>query len=313
MKGPDPDHEFEQFKTRIDLRDFAASRGYVPDRRESSRNCAIMRHPSGDKIVIIRHGESGHWVFYAPHDSRDKGTIVNFLRNRGGGSLGEVRKTLRAWLGGSRPVGVQLPAFARELLPVSKDRAGVIAAWERARACTALPYLTSRGLGPDVLALPRFAGCVRVDQRENALFPHFDKASLCGFESKNKGFTGFAPGGVKGLWCSKAKPTDHWLVLTESAIDAYSFQVLHGGDSARFMSTGGALNFQQPALLRGAMEKMPEGSVIILGFDLDEGGEKLAQEVAAFAPAGRQLRRMLPDAGTGKDWNEALKCRFGLT
>ena len=77
------------------------------------------------------------------------------------------------------------------------------------------------------------------------------------------------------------------------------------------MSTGGALNFQQPALLRGAMEKMPENAVIILGFDRDEGGEKLAQEVAAFAPAGRELRRMVPDVG--KDWNDMLKNRFGLT
>jgi hypothetical protein len=317
-----PDHELERFKSQINLSEFAASRGYALDRRESSRNSATMRHPNGDKLIIAkledngkRSGSSGdpYWTYFNVHNNRDKGTIINFLQNRGGWSLGEVRKTLRAWLGLSRPAGVQLPAFVRDLMPVSKDRAGVIAAWERARTCTALPYLTSRGLGPDVLAFPRFAGCVRVDQRKNALFPHYDKDGLCGFEVKNKNFTGFAPGGVKGLWHSATRSTDHWLVLTESAIDAYSFQVLHGGDSSRYMSTGGALNPQQPALLRGAIEKMPEGSVIILGFDLDEGGEKLAQEVAAFAPAGRELRRMVPDVGTGKDWNEALEYRFGLT
>ena len=234
-------------------------------------------------------------MYFSIRDDRDNGTIIDFLQNRGGGSLGQVRKTLRAWLGESRPAGVQLPAFAPALLPMSRDRAGVMQEWERARACTALPYLTSRGLGPDVLALPRFAGRVRVDRRNNALFPHYDKDGLCGYEIKNKDFTGFAPGGVKGLWHSAARSTDFWLVLTESAIDAYSFQVLHGGDSARYMSTGGELNPQQPALLRGAMEKMPEGSVIILGFDLDDGGAKLAQEVAAFAPAGRELRRMVPD------------------
>ena len=67
------------------------------------------------------------------------------------------------------------------------------------------------------------------------------------------------------------------------------------------MSTGGALNPQQPALLRGAMEKMPDGSVIILAFDVDKGGERLAVEVRALTPAGRTVRRMVPDAGTGKD------------
>lgn len=332
-----PDEELEQFKTRIDLRTVAASRGYVEDKRESSRNSTTMRHPNGDKLIIARLEDNGkrarsggepYWNYFNVHDAPDKGTVINFLQNRGGGSLGEVRKTLRAWLGGSRPVGVKLPAFARELLPISRDRGGVIAAWERARACTALPYLTSRGLGPDVLALPRFAGCVRVDQHNNALFPHFDKDGLCGFEIKNKGFTGFAPGGVKGLWHSATRSTDHWLVLTESAIDAYSFQVLHGGDSARFMSTGGELSptqrghfemgpdgelkLKQPGLLRLAMEKLPAGAVVILGFDNDDPGEKLADEVRALAPAGRELRRMMPEAGTGKDWNEALKCRLGL-
>ena len=306
------DNELEQFKTRVNLSEFAASKGYALDRRESSRNSVVMRRPDGDKIVIAKNEASGDWIYFSVRSDRDSGTVIDFLQNRGGGSLGEVRKSLRAWLGGSRPAGVQLPTFAPALLPISRDRAGVMQEWERARACVALPYLTSRGLGPDILALPRFAGRVRVDRRDNALFPHYDHEGLCGYEIKNKGFTGFAPGGVKGLWHSSARSTDLWLVLTESAIDAVSFHVLHGVDSARYMSTGGALNPQQPTLLRGAMEKMPEGSVLILGFDNDEAGEKLTQEVAAFAPGGRKLRRMLPEAGTGKDWNDMLKYRLGL-
>ena len=309
-----PDEELQRFKTRIDLREFAASRGYAQDRRESSKCCAVMRHPDGQKIVIVTHKKSGDWVYYNPHDDRDNGTVIDFLQNHGGGSLGEVRKTLRAWLGGSRPVGFQLSTFGPPLLPVSRDRAGVMQAWECARVCFTLPYLTGRGIGPEVLLLPRFAGCVRVDRRNNALFPHYDKDGLCGFEMKNKDFTGFAAGGNKGLWFSKAFPSDRQLVLTESAIDALSYQVLHPDELwTRYMSTGGALNSQQPALLRGAMEKLPPGAVVLLAFDHDEGGEKLADEVKAIAPAGRELRRILPEVGTGKDWNEMLKYRLGLT
>ena len=139
--------------------------------------------------------------------------------------------------------------FVKELQPVSRDRAGVIAAWEKAEICGSLPYLTGRGLGPDVLALPLFAGCVRVDRRNNALFPHYDKDGLCGFEVKNKDFTGFASGGVKGIWYSQTKTTDGRLVLVESAIDAMSFHVLQGDEHTRYMSTGGELNPQQPLLL----------------------------------------------------------------
>ena len=305
------DQELERFKTGVNLSEFAAARGYALDRRESSRNSAVMRHPDGDKIVIARH-ESGNWVYFSVRDGSDNGTVIDFLQHRDGGSLGNVRKTLRAWSGSPRP-SVPEVAFVRDLFPVSRDRAAVMAAWDRARATLALPYLTSRGLGPEVLGLPIFTGCVRVDERNNALFPHYDREGLCGFEIKNRDFTGFAAGGIKGLWYSQAKTTDARLVLTESAIDAMSFHVLQGDAWTRYMSTGGSLNPQQPALLRGAMEKLAPSGVVLLAFDLDDGGEKLAEEVRAIAPAGRDVRRVVPEVGAGKDWNEALKVHLGLT
>ena len=247
------DSELERFKTDVVLPEFAAARGYAVDRRQSSRNSVVMRHPDGDKIIIARYEGTNHWVYFSVRDDRDNGTVVDFLQNRGGGSLGLVRQALRGWLGSSRPVS-QLPLFVRELQPVSRDRAGVIAAWEKAEVCTALPYLIGRGLGADILGLPLFADRMRVDHRRNALFPHYDKEGLCGFEIKNKDFTGFAAGGVKGLWYSESKTTDNRLILTESAIDGLSFHVMLGDQFTRYMSTGGELNPQQPALLRGAMK-----------------------------------------------------------
>lgn len=302
------DSELERFKTDVVLPEFAAARGYAVDRRQSSRNSVVMRHPDGDKIIIARYEGTNHWVYFSVRDDRDNGTVVDFLQNRGGGSLGLVRQALRGWLGSSRPVS-QLPLFVRELQPVSRDRAGVIAAWEKAEVCTALPYLIGRGLGADILGLPLFADRMRVDHRRNALFPHYDKEGLCGFEIKNKDFTGFAAGGVKGLWYSESKTTDNRLILTESAIDGLSFHVMLGDQFTRYMSTGGELNPQQPALLRGAMEKLHSSAVVVLAFDDDEGGEKLVKEVEAIAPAGRELVRIKPDA---KDWNQALKNKLGL-
>jgi hypothetical protein len=41
------------------------------------------------------------------------------------------------------------------------------------------------------------------------------------------------------------------------------------------------------------MQKMAEGSLIILGFDRDPAGEQLSEEVQSLAPAGRQVRRIL--------------------
>ena len=309
-----PDAELEQFKTGVNLSEFAAARGYALDRRESSKSCAVMRRQgNGDKIAITLRKQNGHWVYYNWHDEADSGSIIDFVQRREGCTLGRVRVILRPWVGGSpRPVVVPLAEYVRDLLPVSHDPEAVRKAWDAATVCFGLPYLTGRGLAPNVFLLPRFGGCLRVssDIYGNALFPHYNRQGVCGFEIKNSDFTGFAPGGMKGLWYSKTSAADRRLVLSESAIDGLSFHLLQGDEQTRYMSTGGKLGPQQPALLRGAMEKLPKGGVVLLAFDHDEGGEKLTAEVEALAPSGRELRRVLPDVG--KDWNEMLKYRLGL-
>lgn len=306
------DNELQRFKKEINLSEFSASFGYVLDRRESSRNSAVMRHANGDKIVIARNEGNGDWIYFSIRDDRDNGTIIDFLQNRSRINLGQVRKRLREWLGTSRPSIIQPNLYIQELLPISRDRSLVLRVWEMAKACTSLPYLTGRGIGPDILALDRFAGCVRVDQRNNALFSHYDNDGLCGYEVKNKGFTGFAPGGIKGLWASRKKETDNQLVLTESAIDAISYHILQGNDLTRYISTGGELNHQQPGLIRETIEKLPPDTLVLLAFDNDEGGEKIAEEVQKAISSGIKTSRALPDIGTGKDWNEMLKFRLNL-
>ena len=300
--------ELERFKNSINLTEFAASRGYSLDRRQSSRSSATMRHPDGDKIIIAT-SESGDWVYFSVRDDHDNGTIIDFLQNRGGGSLGNVRKTLRSWLGSARPK-IPVNDYIPQLLPLSHDRQAAFMAWEQAMSRGATPYLVGRGLGNDLLEKERFAGRFKIDKRGNALFPHYDRDGLCGFEIKNKNFTGFSSGGIKGLWYSTCHTTDRALVFGESAIDVLSYHVLFPDDFTRYMSTGGAMNPQQPALIRAAMEKMPNNSFIILAFDKDDGGEKLAEEIKLLVPSGLKVHRPLPSIG--KDWNEALKNKLGL-
>lgn len=300
--------ELERFKSSINLTEFAASRGYALDRRESSRASATMRHPNGDKIIIAK-SDSGDWIYFSVREDRDNGTIIDFLQNRGGGSLGEVRKTLRNWLGTSRPF-VPVDEYIPQLLPMTHDRAATVKAWEQAKFSVAVPYLIGRGLDEKLMGNERFLIRFKIDKRGNVLFPHYDKEGLCGFEIKNKGFTGFSSGGIKGLWYSACHTTDRTLIFAESAIDAISYHALNPDEFTRYMSTGGTMNPQQPALIRAAIEKMPRGSVIILAFDHDEGGEKLVEEVKALVPSFFELRRPLPMVG--KDWNEALKAKLGF-
>ena len=110
------DTELEDFKSRIDLREYAASLGYELDRRESSRSSSIMRH-AADKVVIKRN-PSGHFVYFSVRDDADNGSVIDFVQKRKQLNLGQVRKELRPWIG--RAVS-PLPLFSK-LETSPKDR-----------------------------------------------------------------------------------------------------------------------------------------------------------------------------------------------
>jgi uncharacterized protein DUF3991 len=67
----------------------------------------------------------------------------------------------------------------------------------------------------------------------NAVFPHFDKDGMCGYEIRNTNFKGYSSGGTKALWLSQEYPSDNKLVLCESAIDALSHAVLFPDNHTR--------------------------------------------------------------------------------
>jgi hypothetical protein len=141
--------------------------------------------------------------------------------------------------------------------------------------------------------------------------PHFDQDGLCGYELKNKGFTGLASGGIKGLWLSVERPDDEKLVVSESAIDALSHAALFPDDRARYASIGGKLNPTQPELIRAAIARMPSGSrsEVVSAMDSDEEGGKLTEIVRqALALSGRGDLVFKDHRPSGaKDWNDILR------
>ena len=177
------------------------------------------------------------------------------------------------------------------------------------RALVTHRYLEEeRGIPRSLLEHPRFDGRVLVDAHSNVIFPHADRDGPCGYEVKNRGFTGFAPGGEKGLWVSGVQRTDTALVLAESGIDALSFAALHPDDNARYASFGGALNPFQPALIWAAIERLAPGAAVRIATDNDADGAGFAAIIEGLVAArGRgdlAVEQAVPvDA---KDWNDAL-------
>lgn len=299
------DTELERFKSDLNLSQYAASYGYQLDHRESSRNSAIMRHANGDKIIIAK--QAAHWVYFSVRNDADNGSILDFVMHRENCALGRARQTLRQW--SSSPPTVQPTHYTHRLEPITRDRAALLREYARLTATAKNPALVARGIPPNLQAAPRFAGGILQDERGNACFPHRDQDGISGWEIKNSGFTGFAKGGSKGLWFSRTKPTDTALVIAESALDALSFATLHPDDKARYFSTGGSLNPQQPALLSTVMEKMPRPAVVILATDNDPAGHELAATIQSLAPPGPGLEFKRPLPEIGKDWNDQLQAR----
>jgi len=300
------DPELESFKTSIDLRAYAASQGYVLDRKESWRGSAVMRHPNGDKIIIKRDADN-HFVYFSVRDETDHGTIIDFAQNRLRLSLGALRKELRLRMG-RHVENLPYPP----LLPTTKDRMKVERVYGRMQNATVHPYLEGeRAIPAALLASGRFAGRIRIDARQNAVFPHFDREGLCGYEIKNYEYTSFSPGGTKGLWLSQETPDDDRLIFCESAIDALSYAVLFPDDRTRYASIGGELSPQQCELLRAAAAGMAVNGKIVAATDADATGGRLAEKIReAVGLTGRDdLTYVLHQPDGFKDWNEQLKKR----
>lgn len=293
--------EIEVFKQEIDLCQFAISLGYEIDPGESWRGSAVLRR-GADKIVVKRRA-NGHYVFFSVRDDRDHGTIIDFLQRRRDVSLGEVRQILRAWAGGSFPPSSRLH-------PTGKDRLRVAEAYRGMAVASRHAYLEQeRGIPAAVLSSSRFANRVRRDERGNAVFAHFDRQGLCGYEIKNRGFTGFAAGAEKGLWFSRTRAEDWRLVLAESAIDALSYATLFpdAEDRTRYASLAGKPSAKQLDLLQATVDQLPEGSEIIAAFDADPGGRSLVEVVRQALPAAQRTLQIHLPGEEGQDWNDALQ------
>jgi hypothetical protein len=306
------DFELHQFKSDVDLVQYAIDRyGYQRDRRESSRASHVLRHSATNDKIVVRKAPDGHWTYFSVRDDRDHGTIVDFVKARGRhSSLGHVREELRQWLGTARPIvdyGAPVVAAASA---APRDGRALAKAFAAASGADNSPYLNTRGIRPETLRHPRFAGTWGLDGRGNTLFVHTtDAGAVTGFEIKNRGFTGFATGGTKSAWRSAARTTDAAIVLTESAIDALSYFQIHSGqaDRSRFLSTGGAPSTSQMEILDRVFAQLPSGSRVVAAVDSDDAGVKLASRIEELARRRSPLTFERHSPAPAKDWNDVLQ------
>lgn len=302
MKNNQAD-ELERFKREINLVEFAQSLGYEVIKKESSKASTVMRL-GGDKIIVATDQADNHGIYFSTGDDTDNGSLIDFAQKRLGLTLGHVRKELRGWMPGTaRPSPKRKAAEDRPERPqaVAKDQAGVMARWASMKPYTG-SYLTgARCLDPEIIE----AFKVRQDAHGNACIAHRDGSGVVGWESKNKGFSGFAAGGQRALSFARLdRDPLQKIVITESAIDAMSFAQMNHEPGTGYASTSGTqFSPEQRAQLTKILA-MP-GVSVVLAMDRDAAGDAMAHQVRQMAPPGASITREVPS--TGKDWNDALR------
>ena len=313
--------ELDKFKTQINLAEYAQSYDYQYDSFISSRNSAVLRDDSGDKIIVATDTD-GHGIYFSVRDDNDNGTIIDFIQNRSNLNLGEIRKELRNWL--KKPsLQPYKEAPINKPQPITKERLKVILAASNFKVVEEHPYLERRGIKKSIQKSDLFLGTIAIDERGNAIFPHYDRDGLTGYSIKNTNFTGFSSGGTKTLWQSNKSESDRSLVITESAIDAMSYHQLFGKDNphTRYIATSGTIrtshgepshgspvsssNYQLELIKTAMTEITSLGGEIVIATDNDEMGNKMAQTLVEIALLNSKVYRHTPQHS--KDWNEVVE------
>ena len=293
-------NNFSTFKRDINLPAFVATYGYAVDRKKTTKTSIAMKS-SNDKIIISKKG--GLWVYFSVFDDLDSGTIVDFVANRTTKSLSEIGSLLTDWSGlGAAP----LPAYTVEEKKYDVTR--VRAVFAKCQPVRHHKYLESRGLGAELLGAQRFTGRIFIDQYGNAAFPYFSKRTVCGLELKNAKRSLLVKGSQKTFWRSNTKTSDTTIAITESVIDALSYQQLFKPADCFYLATGGEVSARQCQLLVKMLETSATITKVIVAMDNDEGGDRIARRIYEAIDRslynGRIVRRRPRKKKT--DWNDLL-------
>jgi Toprim-like/Protein of unknown function (DUF3991) len=296
------DNELEDFKTNIDLVDYARQNGFPDiDKKKSCSSSTVLRG-SSDKILVWRQDSNGPWFFKNIHDTNHKGTIIDFVQMTTNCNLGDVRKLLRNWSGSSYIEHDDLqfhnPVYT------GPDYEKVKEDFSR---CSPLgrqhPFFTKRNILRSTFSSVRFSNSLWIDEYNNVVFPHKNEIGITGFEKRNVKFNGFTKDGKRSIWFSKSNVTDKRLFFCESGLDCLSHYQIHNDGRTQYFSLGGELSDDQLNLL-GKVFKKNKGKDFCLGFDNDFNGKKYIKKIRTQFPE-YNFYDCLPEI-EGKDWTDLL-------
>jgi len=276
MQQPrEPELNFNQVKKDINLVDLVLTLGYQHNRAKSGSDIEKGKFhtfdykgkPGLDQVIIYKN-TAGEYLYFNRADDRDQGSVIDFLKHRIenpriDGVVATPGKNIWAGIIENAKRFLNLPAAERStshqlqqrIEPVQRGDAYVPDFLRKTTPLTETAYLTNRGLSPETLASPLFAGRIlnhvhtgegkdgRPYKFVNTAFPQLYRDSIVGLEIKANGFKGQAADSLNSsaLWLSNTSSKTTTLVVSESAIDALSHYQVKQPTNALYASTSGQL------------------------------------------------------------------------
>ena len=308
--------ELERFKIDINIADVAIDMGYEIDKKKSSRKSIVLK--LGGDVIIISRNSNGHYVYFNANDSKDSGTIIDFIQNRTGKNLGQVRKLLRQYLQSGNRIQLEI-SNTNEIKEYYKTLDKFSRLWEEIKETDTKKEFFRygediRGISKDTLF--KVKNLAFDSEKWLFYFPIFNQNGICGLytldkQMKNKSFV---KGSIKGIWANRTLDKGiKKIIITESPVDSLSAMELKRGDededTTLHIATLGRMGQEAKETLRKVFKYLPNAELII-ATDQDQAGEDIAREIAELAKeAGlNNVNRLTYNA---KDLNEYLQIKKG--
>lgn len=288
--------DFEEFKQRINLVEYAMDQGYVKDRQRSGGNSVALYKDEArgrDKIVVYTNQRGGVDIYFNPNDGADKGTVVQFQHRRGTGDWKDTIETLQRYIGqvpeqqrparGSGQPSTPPPADQ----PVPTREQAVVRSFDL-KPLTDDTYLRGRGLSPATVNALEFENTAfnrtyfdrsRGKQYTNTVFPIKNEQGTVAIIVRNDGLKMVEGPRGDGIWISNPKVIEPGgradrMVIAENPIDAMSFHQLKPpveGEKRLYLGTAGNLSSGAPDTVQKLIDRY-QPKQIVLANDNDNGG-----------------------------------------
>lgn len=285
MQQPrEPELNFNQVKKEINLVDLVLTLGYQHNRGKSGADTEkgtfhafdYKGKPGLDQVIIYKNA-AGDCLYFNRADDRDKGSVIDFLKHRvenpridavvavpGKNLWASVLENAKRFLNLPAAARSTSPQLQQRIEPVQRGDDYVPEFLKKTQPLTDTAYLLHRGLSPETLASPLFAGRIlnhvhtgagkdgRPYTFVNTAFPQLYQNGIVGLEIKANGFKDQAADSLdsSALWLSNTNSKTTTLVVAESAIDALSHYQVKQPTNALYASTSGQVTDNQVAEIK---------------------------------------------------------------